>query len=137
MTLQALSNMYQVTFLEHHQDIVEPLTTAAEKLRQACNDGNNIRQEHENMMQVMQSLHVLEEMSQFDQQKMQRPLFIVMREYMQIAMAMLQFIRSVKTGDWTLHLTATKSFVKHFFAHSKLNYVSSNDSSLPFRHAIT
>ena len=74
------------------------------------------------MVQVMQSLHVLEKMSQFDQQKMQRPLFIVMREYMQMVMAMLQFIRSVKTGDWTLHLTATKSFVKYFFAHSKLNY---------------
>ena len=42
VTLQALSNMYQVTFLEQLQDIVEPLTTAAEKLRQACNDDNNI-----------------------------------------------------------------------------------------------
>ena len=121
VTLQALSNMYQVPFLEQHQDIVEPLTTAAKKLRQACNDGNNIQQ-HENMMQVMQLFHVLEKMSQFDQQKMQRPLFIVMREYMQMLMAMLQIIRSVKTGDWMVHLTATKSFVKCFFAHSKLNY---------------
>ena len=35
---------------------------------------------------------------------------------------MLQFIRSVRTGDWNLHLLSTRSFVKYYFTRSKLNY---------------
>ena len=71
---------------------------------------------------VIKSLDVIEKMTQFDSQVSQKPLFIVMRQYMQMVMDMLQFIRSVRTGDWNLHLLSTKTFVKYYFAHSKLNY---------------
>ena len=74
------------------------------------------------MVDVMKSLDVIEKMTQFDSQVSQKPLFIVMRQYMQMVMDMLQFIRSVRNGDWNLHLLSTKTFVKYYFAHSKLNY---------------
>ena len=71
---------------------------------------------------VIKSLEVIEKMTQFESQVSQKTLFIVMHQYMQMVMVMLQFIRSVRTGDWNLHLLSTKTFVKYYFAHSKLNY---------------
>ena len=121
VTLQALSIMYQETLFEHYPDIVESLTEAAEYLRKACYETSDIQQANANIIQEMQSLEILEKMIHFDKQNGGRPLFVVMRQYMQMVMEMLQFIRSVRTGDWNLHLTATKSFIKYFCAHSMLN----------------
>jgi hypothetical protein len=74
------------------------------------------------MKEEILSLKLAEKMTQFDSEDGRKPLFIVMRQYMQMVMEMLHFIRSVRTGGWDLHLLATKSFVKYYFAHSKLNY---------------
>ena len=71
---------------------------------------------------VIKSLDVIEKMTQSDSQVSQKTLFIVMRQYMQMVVVRLQFTRSVRTGDWNLHLLSTKTFVKYYFAHSKLNY---------------
>ena len=35
---------------------------------------------------------------------------------------MLAFVRSVRTGNWDLHLLSLRSFTKYFFAHDKGNY---------------
>ena len=61
-------------------------------------------------------------MIQFDSQVSQKPLLIVKRQYMQMVMDMLQFIGSVRAGDWNLHPLSTKTFVKYYIAYSKLNY---------------
>ena len=45
-----------------------------------------------------------------------------MRQYMQMILDMLLFIRAVRTADWLLHLKALGNFTKYFFAHDKLNY---------------
>ena len=41
---------------------------------------------------------------------------------MHMVTEMLQFTRTVRTGDWGLHLQALHSFTKYFFAHDRLNY---------------
>ena len=45
-----------------------------------------------------------------------------MRQYMQMVLEMLLFIRSVRIGDWELHLMALETFTRYFFAHDRLNY---------------
>jgi len=59
----------------------------------------------------------------FDAAQEKKPLFKVMRQYMRMVMKMLTFIRTVRTGDWKLHLKALELFTKYFFAHDGLNYV--------------
>ena len=34
----------------------------------------------------------------------------------------LQYIRTVRTGNWHLHLQSMETFLKFFFAHDMLNY---------------
>ena len=53
---------------------------------------------------------------------MQRSPPVVMRQYMEMAMNVIVFIRSVRTGDWKLHVLALESFIKYFFALDKLVY---------------
>ena len=36
--------------------------------------------------------------------------------------AMCWYIRAVRPGNWTLHLSALERFVTYFFALDKLNY---------------
>ena len=35
---------------------------------------------------------------------------------------MLDFIRAVRNGDWTMHLNTLEQFIKYFFACDRLNY---------------
>lgn len=45
-----------------------------------------------------------------------------MRHYMRMVVEMMAFIKSVRTGDWELHLTSVELFTKYFFSHERLNY---------------
>ena len=50
-------------------------------------------------------------MTKFDVEMDKRPLFRVMRQYMQMVLEMLLFIRSVRIGDWELHLMVLETFI--------------------------
>lgn len=41
---------------------------------------------------------------------------------MRMVVEMMAFIKSVRTGDWELHLTIVELFTKYFFSHDRLNY---------------
>ena len=41
---------------------------------------------------------------------------------MHMVFIMLAFGRSVRTGDWKLHLESLTAFTKYFFVHDKRNY---------------
>ena len=49
-------------------------------------------------------------------------MFRVMRDYMRMVVEMMAFIKSVRTGDWELHLTSVELLTKYFFSHDRLNY---------------
>ena len=61
-------------------------------------------------------------MSEFDTAKNSNPLFVVVRPYVRMVMEMFAFIRSLRTGDWKLHLVTLEVFTKYFFSHDRLNY---------------
>lgn len=41
---------------------------------------------------------------------------------MRMVMEMLLFVRSVRTGNWNLHIKSHELFTKYFFVHDKINY---------------
>jgi hypothetical protein len=61
-------------------------------------------------------------MSQYDASRNETLLFSVMRQYMNMVMAMIMFIQAVRTGDWELHIVALETFSKYFFARNRLVY---------------
>ena len=65
---------------------------------------------------------LLDQMTALDDAVANKPMAKAIRKYMQMVLEMMTFIRAVRTGDWILHLHATETFVKYFFAHDKLNY---------------
>ena len=95
-----------------------------ETLDRSCADGNceDIRQAHSEMIRTIESLKVAELMTKFDSEREGQPFQVVMRLYMHMVIEMMTFIRSVRNGNWELHLKALEAFTKHFFAHDKLVY---------------
>ena len=71
---------------------------------------------------MMYEINLTQLMTEFDAIGKEIPMFCVMRQYMQMVMDMLMFIRSERTADWDLHLLSTKRFTKYSFAHDKINY---------------
>ena len=61
-------------------------------------------------------------MEAFHDRHATNPMFRVMRHYMRMVVEMMAFIKSVRTGDWELHLTSVELFTKYFFSHDRLNY---------------
>ena len=122
ITPQKLHSLYQVAFFEQHSDVLVRLTVAAEILEDACHGSADVHQAEEKMMQEMQSLNIQAKMCQFENQNCGKPLFVIMRQCLQMIIEVLQYIRVVRTGNWHLHRQSTETFIKYFFAHDMLEY---------------
>ena len=82
----------------------------------------DIQKAHADMMHTMVSLNIVNQISVFDQQVTNNPLVRAIRQYMQIILEMLKYIRALRTGDWKLQADTPEVFGKYFFAPNKLNY---------------
>lgn len=124
VTLEALFNLYQDEFFQEFPHILPIITAASEHLDQSCNNGTfEVTPEaHKNLEETIKSHCVLNLITQFDSKMTSKPVSCVMLQYMQMVMNMMLFIRSVRTGNWKLHLATLATFSKYFFAHDKLNY---------------
>lgn len=100
------------------------LEQVAIELSDACADGEKIRVNKANakMLETIESLGILKKMEALDDRHATNPMFRVMRHYMRMVVEMMAFIKSVRTGDWELHLTSVELFTKYFFSHDRLNY---------------
>ena len=123
-TLQSLFMLYQDAFSQEHPNLHAKLTAAAEDLDQSFKSDcfEEVKGAHSTLMDTIVSEKLMDEMAQFDSRNESRPLPFVIRQYMNMVMEMMLFIRAVRTGDWELHLLALETFTKHFFAHDKLVY---------------
>ena len=123
-TLQALFTLYAEAFFQDKADLLYDYAEKADKLNKACGNASDeeIQRAHEDMGHAIESSGLLNQMSGFNDDVANRPLAKAIRQYMKMVLAMITYIRAVRTGDWILHLDATETFVKYFFAHDKLNY---------------
>ena len=58
----------------------------------------------------------------FNEHHKDNAVFVFLKNYMHMVFIMFAFVRSVRTGNWDLHLLSLRSFTKHVFAHDKRNY---------------
>ena len=49
---------------------------------------------------------LFEKMKDFDEFHKDIPMFVFLKNYMHMVFVMLAFVRSVRTGDWDLHLNS-------------------------------
>lgn len=49
-------------------------------------------------------------------------LFAFWNEYITMVLLLLQFLKAERTGDWSLHITATSEMTTFFFAMDRQNY---------------
>lgn len=124
VTLDALFMMYQEAFFEQHPDFLIPIQKSVEKLDQAFGKANeeDILKAQEDLTKQIESLHILEDMEAFNSSNANKPMFCVIKQYMQMVLDMMAFVRAVRTGNWESHLQALEVFAKFFFAHDRLNY---------------
>ena len=119
-TLQALFTLYAEAFFIDKADLFHECARKVEHLKQTCNDGNDedIQKAQAETIHTIESLNVVNQMGIFDERVANKPLARAIRQYMQMVVEMLIYIRTVRTGDCKLHLDATEVFVKYFFATS-------------------
>ena len=86
-------------------------------------DIKEIQEAYSVLYTTVEALRVKEKMEAFDAKNATKPLYKVMCQYMQMVVEMLAFIKSVRTGNWKLHLAALQAVTKYFFAHERLVYV--------------
>lgn len=124
ITLQDLFIMHQEGLFEGDAESYQRLEQVAIELSDACADGEKIRVNKVNakMLETIESLGILKKMEAFDDAHATNPMFRVMQHYMRMVVEMMAFIKSVRTGDWELHLTSLELFTKYFFSHDRLNY---------------
>ena len=94
VTLQALFTMYQEALFKEHPHLLVHLEKEAKEVDKACAEGSTekIKKTHTQLLHTIESLQILEKMTKFDVEKDKRPLFRVMRQYMQMVLEMLLFI---------------------------------------------
>ena len=95
------------------RNVASAYTKAPNEERKKAND---------ELLRVVEEQSLMEKMEEFDATREKYPMFKVMRNYMNMVMEMLQFIRAILTADWRLHLQALCAFTGHFFAPDRLNY---------------
>lgn len=124
ITLQALFVLYQEAFFQQDPDSYRCLEQLTKQLGDVCINGSKeqVEEVHSKLVQAIESKKIMEKMKVFDTAQDKIPLFKVVRQYMKMVMEMMTFIRSVRTGDWALHLEALEMFTNYFFAHDRLNY---------------
>jgi hypothetical protein len=125
--LLALYKCYTDVFFTHHKVIKDELDIEIKQLISVLQTVNvtEIKSVHNQTVTAVNKLKILSKMEEFDNAKGEHnPTFKVARQYMEMVENMLSYIRSVRTGNWELHLASLENFVKYFFALDLRNYAS-------------
>ncbi|KAL9964663.1 hypothetical protein ACROYT_G028338 [Oculina patagonica] len=98
--------MHQESLFQDDLQSHQRLEQVAKELSEACIVGKeeNVKKANAEMISTIENLRIVEKMTAFDEARARSHLFMVMRQYMRIIMQLLAFIKSVRTGDWILHL---------------------------------
>lgn len=124
MMLQALFILYEDFFFSAHPDLHAVFRSLTNELNLACKkqDNDRIKDVHNKLIETFKSQNVLDSMTSFDKQYVLSPVSRMAMQYMKMVIIMFNFIRSVRSGDWEMHLTSLKQFTQYFFSHDRLVY---------------
>ena len=122
VTLLALFRLYVGSLFEGDFEGDEIVRQGSDALNSAFESQSDIIETHHRVFHELKSIDILQQMQNFDRQAGVNPMLFAMRQYMEMVLVMLQFIKSFHTANWILHLDSLERFTKYFFAMDKLNY---------------
>ena len=124
VTFQSLLALYSEIFFVQNKEIYLTCSKAADKVSLACSTGDKdeIRNAFSQMKHEFESCKLHNRMQAFDTKNSDRPMFLFARQFMEMVLEMITFLKSVRNADWELHLSSLNSFTKYFFALDKYVY---------------
>ena len=120
MIIQSLIGLYNEKIFDLNKDIYHFVADTAVKINEAA-DAMDLKVLG-SIAERMQQSDLFATMRDFDELHKDIPMFVFLKNYMHMVFIMLAFVRSVRTGDWKLHLESLTAFTKYFFVHDKRNY---------------
>lgn len=123
-TLQVFFDLYMQEFIKENPDFENVFSQPLVELMNACTAGDRGKDEIANnnkeILRGFEEFDMPAKMNSFEDQKL--PMFKVAKQYMEMVMALLLFIRATRQGLWTLHLAALDQLCKYFFMRDRLKY---------------
>lgn len=121
-TLVALQDCYFQYFFESHVNLYDGIYEKVQELKAKFNGAS--AQGHLNeLLRTIKECDLLNQMKTFDEREEKRkPTFRMLRTYIRMLECLLQFLRSVRSGNWDVHLSSLADFVKYLFALDLTNY---------------
>lgn len=102
-TLLTLFQLYLEPILLKNQERYEVADKISTDINNACKDKTNVKNAHEQSLNDIQTSGLLQALETYEQSS-SFPMFSVTRQYMDMVIIMLKFIRAFHSGDWKLHL---------------------------------
>ena len=121
-TLQSFFDLWLAIFLEDHHTVRDSLVASVIQLTEACRLMTGVGEVHRTFLMYIESLHLEENLRQFDASNKNDPMFQWVRMYMRQVMTLLQFQRAIREGIWHLYLASLEHLCKYFFAYASLDY---------------
>lgn len=122
VTLIVLFDMYIESLLEKKTCLRGDLSEKANRLVRSFKSKLDIKETHKAVVAELKASNVNSTFKEHDDSCIENPMFVAVRQYMEMVLTMLQFIRAYHTGNWRLHLSSLEAFTKFFFSLDKLNY---------------
>ena len=122
--VQVLYKLYFDAFATKFPIARDRLVQTATQLHQACSEQDTIavKSLHSELMDSLLCDEILCKQLEFEASLSANPTAYAILQYMQMVVELCAFIRSVRTGNWKLHLSSLDDLTKYFFAHDKQNY---------------
>lgn len=122
--LISLFALYQEKFFDQYPEVKQIYCSKMNVLSEAFSNGD-VKTAHEDLVSALACENIINKFESFDSSCGEmNPTFKVVRQYMKMVESMLAFVRSVRTGEWDLHLSSLHDFTKYFFALDLFNYSS-------------
>lgn len=121
--LVALQNFYFKLFFEKHSEVYEIISRKVKSLNLKLDATTDVTEGVGEILTIIEEKDILKLLDAFDEETgMNNPTFKMIRKYMKLVEWLLLFIRSVRSGNWELHLACVEYFIKYFFALDLFNY---------------
>lgn len=118
ISLQALFSQYMEEFYAQNptlkDDIHRSLTNLQDAFCSSTGKKESIMKTIQQFQQILDSKNTYAKMEAFDEKLKSVPSAKAMLLYMEMVMDLCLFIKSVRTGNWQLHLSSLDALVKYF-----------------------
>lgn len=133
ITLQVLFDLWIETSFKKHPALHRKLSSVLEEVRKSCENGD-VLQGHLKLVKMASGMKLMEMLEQFDRNNEKYPMYKWARSYMKQVNNLLQFIRSIRSGNWPLYLASLEEMCVYFFAYNRHDYAQNIPDYIAHMH---